>query len=213
MADDDMPPGVSSDQTDHSLLARYRRGSQDAATRLYARYAQRLRALAVSQCSPDLARRVEADDLVQSVFGSFFRGADKGLYDIPPGEELWKLFLVIALNKIRAQGKRHRAAKRDVRKTRQTDWLEQPWEIADQEQAAQLTLQLTLDEAMERLTPPQREAIRLRIEGHEVSLIASQLGRSQRTVERLLQEARQRLAEYLLDEVGPDGQGAREADD
>ena len=38
------------------------------------RYARRLEALARSKTSPDLARRVDDEDIVQSVFGSFFRG-------------------------------------------------------------------------------------------------------------------------------------------
>jgi hypothetical protein len=36
---------------------------------------------------------------------------------VPEGEELWKLFLVIALNKIRRLGAFHRSAKRDIGKT------------------------------------------------------------------------------------------------
>src|SRR5579884_2141861 len=103
--------------SDASLLRRLRQGSEDAATQLYLRYAHRLRALARAQSSPELARRVEAEELVQSIFGSFFRAAGAGHYDVPVGEELWKLFLVIALNKIRAKGNYHRAAKRDVRQT------------------------------------------------------------------------------------------------
>ena len=37
------------------------------------------------------------EEIVQSVFGSFFRRARSGDYDVPVGDELWKLFLVIAL--------------------------------------------------------------------------------------------------------------------
>src|SRR5262249_3618200 len=107
----------ASTPSDRSLLERLRQGSEGAAELLYARYAQRLRDLARAQCSPDLARRVEVDDIVQSVFGSFFRGASQGYYSLPAGEELWKLFLVISLNKIRAKGAYHRAAKRDARRT------------------------------------------------------------------------------------------------
>src|SRR5437762_765178 len=99
------PPGVGMDSeedpSDHTLLERLREGSEGAAAILYTRYSRRLRELARAQCSPDLARRVEADDIVQSVFASFFRGLNRGYYDLPAGEELWKLFLVIALNKIR----------------------------------------------------------------------------------------------------------------
>ena len=50
--------------SDHSLLRRYRRGSEDAATQLYLRYAQRLRGLARAQLSPALAPRVDLDDIV-----------------------------------------------------------------------------------------------------------------------------------------------------
>src|SRR5262245_4158449 len=103
--------------TDASLLRRYRRGEDDAATELYVRYAERLRALAAAQASPDLRRRVDPDDIVQSVFRTFFRRAAAGQYDVPAGEELWKLFLVIGLNKIRAVAAHHKAACRDVRAT------------------------------------------------------------------------------------------------
>jgi RNA polymerase sigma-70 factor (ECF subfamily) len=184
--------------TDRSLLERYRRGSGDAATLLYRRYAGRLRDLARAQCAPDLARLVEPDDIVQSVFGSFFRGASQGAYALPDGEELWKLFLVIALNKIRARARFHRAARRDVSRTVGA-WGEGPSleQVAAGGDAAEALLQLTMDEALDRLPQAQREAIRLRVEGFEVAEIAKATGRSLRSTERLLQEARERLAALL----------------
>jgi RNA polymerase sigma-70 factor (ECF subfamily) len=192
-------PGA--EPSDHSLLRRFRHGSQDAATQLYLRYAHRLRALAQAQCSPDLARRVDVDDIVQSVFGSFFRRASTGYYDVPAGEELWKLFLVIALNKIRAKGAFHRAAKRDVRRTATGEAFDRAVELAVGEDEAAFTfLELTIDEALDRLPPPHRQMIELRIEGHEVAAIARQTGRSKRTVERVLQEARAKLADLLNEE-------------
>jgi RNA polymerase sigma-70 factor (ECF subfamily) len=186
--------------SDGSLLRRLRVGSEDAATQLYLRYAHRLRGLVKAQSSPELARRVDAEELVQSIFGSFFRGAGSGYYDVPIGEELWKLFLVIALNKIRAKGNFHRAAKRDVRRTTEADAGEAWGELPEKQDTAELAfLRLTVEEAMERLLPQHRQVVTLRIEGHEVAEIARQTGRSMRTVERLLQEARKQLA-YLLQE-------------
>jgi RNA polymerase sigma-70 factor (ECF subfamily) len=186
--------------TDRSLLRRLSLGSEDAATQLYLRYAQRLRGLVKAQSSPELARRVDAEELVQSIFGSFFRVAGKGYYDVPVGEELWKLFLVIALNKIRAKGAFHRAAKRDVRRTTEGDIGEQCAELPEAQATADLAfLRLTVEEAMGRLPSPHRQIVALRIEGYEVAEIAQRTGRSKRTVERLLQEARKRLA-YLLQE-------------
>lgn len=193
-----IPSGA--EPSDHSLLRRFRRGSQDAATQLYLRYAHRLRALAQVQCSPDLVPRVEVDDLVQSIFSSFFRRASTGYYDVPVGEELWRLFLVIALNKIRAKGAFHRAAKRDVRRTRSGEAFEQAMALAATDDvAAYSLLELTIDEALQRLPAEHKQMIELRIAGHGVAEIARQTGRSKRTVERILQEARKQLAE-LLDE-------------
>src|SRR5215210_3462777 len=114
-----MTPGLTraADASDASLLRRLRDGENDAATELFLRYAGRVRALAAAQTSPDVRRRVDPDDIVQSVFRTFFRRAAAGQYDIPAGDELWKLFLVIGLNKIRAVAAYHKAAKRDVRQT------------------------------------------------------------------------------------------------
>jgi RNA polymerase sigma factor (sigma-70 family) len=186
--------------SDSSLLRRLRLGSEDAATQLYLRYAQRLLALARAKSSPDLARRVDPEEIVQSVFGSFFRGASSGYYDVPVGEELWKLFLVIALNKIRAKGAYHRAAKRDVRRTAGGEYLEQCPERPEGQEAALGFLKLTVEEALERLPPQHRRMVTFRVEGHEVAEIAERTGRSKRTVERILQEARTRLAHLLQEQ-------------
>lgn len=181
--------------SDGSLLRRYRDGSEDAATQLYLRYAQRLRGLAQAQLSPALARQVDVDDLVQSVFGSFFGRARCGYYDAPVGDELWGLFLVSALNKIRNRAAFHHAARRDARRTTldgNADHYPDP--AADD---AHTLLRLAVDEALGRLPPAQRVMVQLRIEGYEVAEIAQHTGRSRRTVERLLQEARARLARLL----------------
>lgn len=183
--------------SDHSLLRRFRNGSQDAAAQLYHRYAQRLRALARAKCSPDLAQRLDVEDIVQSVFASFFRRASQGYYDVPAGEELWKLFLVMALNKIRAKGAFHRAAKRDVRLTATGECFEQAAEEGGQDDGASAFLQVVVGESLGRLPPQLRQVVALRLEGYEVVEIAEKTQRSRRTVERLLQESRQHLAELL----------------
>jgi RNA polymerase sigma-70 factor (ECF subfamily) len=178
--------------TDRSLIRRLRTGSQDAATQLYLRYANRLRMLSRAKCSPDLAARVDSDDIVQSVFRTFFRRAEKGDYDVPDGEDLWKLFLVIGLNKIHSKGTYHRAAKRDVRVSRGSIELEF---TADDSDATSLSiLQMSIDEVLCELPPEHRDIINLRIEGHEVAAIAERIGRSKRSVERILQEFRKQLA-------------------
>src|SRR6516225_4556295 len=110
--------GEESGPSDRTLLRRFHSGEAHAATLLYLRYAARLTSLASNQRGADLANRFDPDDIVQSIFRTFFRRAAEGHYDVPEGDDLWKLFLVIALQKIRDACKFHRAAKRDVRTTR-----------------------------------------------------------------------------------------------
>ena len=188
------------DLSDGSLLRHFRHGDQEAARLLYQRYAERLRALARAKSSPDLVGRVDDDDIVQSVFRSFFRGVIHGSYDVPAGEELWNLFLVITVNKVRAKGAYHRAAKRDVRLTSSEAAIEKVFDPLASDGQAVAFLRMTVEEALERLLPEQEKAIRLRMENYEVVEIASRLKRSKRTVERLLQEGRVRLGELLNDD-------------
>ncbi|HLW68354.1 MAG TPA: RNA polymerase sigma factor [Gemmataceae bacterium] len=197
---------VVSEPTDQQLLEELRSGGHEAATTLYRRYAKRLRQLIRSKCSAALARRLDADDILQSVFHAFFKGAKGGCYQVPAGEELWPLLLVIALNKIRTQGSFHRAAKRDIRLTcglEESHLLKQSVQELETHEPMPL-LQLVANEALERIPPSQREIIQLRVAGHEVEEIAQMVGRSKRTVERILQTCRQQLSE-LLEEVETHG--------
>jgi RNA polymerase sigma-70 factor (ECF subfamily) len=186
---------------DRDLLDRFQRGDREAAGQLYDRYAERLRALTRRKSSTALACRLDPDDIVQSVFRNFFHAAREGGYDVPPGEDLWKLLLVIALNKIRARGTFHRAAKRDVRRTRRIDGMD-PYTLAKENphgQAAVTFLRLVAQEALEQLPPLQRKIVELRVDGYQVHEIAKMTGRSLRTVERTLQHCRKHLSTFLHD--------------
>lgn len=184
--------------SDRSLVRRFREGQADAPTQLYLRYAQRLRALAEKQASAELVRRVDPDDIVQSVFRTFFRRLAVGHYDVPEGEELWKLLLVIALNKVRATGGHHRAAKRDVRRTISGEAGDAALgQAPGQDETALAILRMVVDEVLVALPESHRRIVELRIEGHEVEEIAAAVGRSKRTTERVLQEFRNRLGSII----------------
>ncbi len=183
----DPPASVS----DGSLVRWLQAGDEDAANRLYSRYVVRLRALARAKLTPDLNGRVDPEDIVQSVFRRFFQAARQGNYDAPAGEDLWDLLLVITLNKVRSERSFQRAAKRDVRRTAQTGTDERLLEaVSERDELAAAMLRLHVQEALERFPDDYRRVVELRMEGHEVAEIARLSGRSKRTVERILQEAR-----------------------
>jgi RNA polymerase sigma-70 factor (ECF subfamily) len=184
-------PSRAGEPSDRSLLKRIQQGHEDASTALYLRYAQRLMAVAAAQASPDLARRLDPEDIVQSVFRTFFRRATLGQYAVPEGEELWKLLLVIALNKVRAAGSFHRAAKRDVKRTSGGEAYELAVEShAGQDEAALNVLRILVEDLLHDLPAAHRKIIELRIEGYEVNEIAAAVKRSKRSVERELQDFR-----------------------
>jgi RNA polymerase sigma-70 factor (ECF subfamily) len=191
---DDPPPPKS----DASLLRRIKAGEDDAATELYRRYAARLINLAAAKTSPDVKQRVDPEDIVQSVFRTFFRRASLGEYEVPDGDELWKLFLVIGLNKIRAVAGYHKAAKRDVRHTAGGEAAAFA-DAATPDDVAFRTLQMTIDELLAPLPETHREIIRLRTDGYEVAEISARVGRAKRSVERILQEFRQKLQGLIND--------------
>src|SRR5262249_61440469 len=114
--------------------------------------------------TPQLAHIVDAEDIVQSVFRRFFEKVSKGCYEVPEGEELWKLFLVIALNKLRDTGAFHQAAKRDVR-LRQSGTAFERLLPADKNSAAAATLHLVLQEFLSNLPDLGRKMLELRIAG------------------------------------------------
>ncbi|MFO0906545.1 MAG: sigma-70 family RNA polymerase sigma factor [Pirellulales bacterium] len=191
----DHSPYAGANASDRLLLLRLRSGEGDAATDLYLRYADRLLNLARRQTPADLASRFDPEDVVQSVFRTFFRRFSAGAYDVPDGGELWKLLLVISLNKLRKLGQHHRAQKRDVRRTIAGDEVGRVPGMHDEGAVAHL--KVTIDELLQSLDEHATRIIELRMEGREVQEIATAVGRSKRTVERVLQGFRQRLAEEI----------------
>jgi RNA polymerase sigma-70 factor (ECF subfamily) len=197
-----VPSAPEPGPSDRSLLRRFREGQPDAATQLYLRYAGRLFALAQRQRGADLAARVDPEDIVQSVFRTFFRRAARGDYDVPEGDELWKLFLVIALNKVRSTAEHHRAAKRDVRQTQAGAAFDDALRnAADRDGDALATLRMVIDDVLQTLPPSQRAIIEHRIEGCEVEEIARKTGRAKRSVERALQDFRKKLSSLIHEDA------------
>ena len=195
-----MTDNSASEPSDGSLLRRLRKGEQDAATRLYLRYARRLHGLATAQTGQDLKSRIDPEDIVQSVFRTFFRRAQEGHYEVPDGEEIWKLFLVIGLHKIRDAAVFHRAAKRNAGRTTALVGAGESADPPAADQMAETTLRMVIDEILLNLNDSQKEIVTMRMEGAQVDEIAQTTKRSHRTVERTLQKFRELLQQQIQEE-------------
>ena len=144
-----------------------------------------MRALVASRLRGPVASRISPDDVVQSVFRAFVEhGVGRGGHVAPDGRELWGLLCTLAMNKLRERVAYHQAARRDVRRTAGgVETLAEP-------AAEAAWLEVEVDDLLGRLRPADREVVRLRMAGYEVTEIADLTARSQRTVERVLQSAR-----------------------
>jgi RNA polymerase sigma-70 factor (ECF subfamily) len=181
------------------LVARWRAGDQQAAAELFRRYANRLVALAKSRLSDKLAGRVDPEDVVQSVYRSFFSDTREGRYDLERGGDLWQLLVTITLHKLNDQVKHNTAGKRAVDRERnfgsEDSLLGMQGHVGSHKpsplEAAALADEL--EELMAGLEPAHRRMLERRLQGYNLEEIATELECSQRTVIRVLERIKKRL--------------------
>jgi RNA polymerase sigma-70 factor (ECF subfamily) len=195
---------LRTDESVQTLLDRWRAGDPAAAAAIYGRYWTRLCNLAKTRLSRQMARRVGPDDIVQSVFRSFFRRAQAGEFTVNRAESLWRLLVGITLNKVRRQSKRHHAQRRNVAaEVDVPDDRPTPEALAHEptpDEAAALTQEVYA--VLASVDGVKREMVTLCLEGNSCSEIASRLGYSRWTVRRVLDRVGEQLQRRL--QPGPD---------
>jgi RNA polymerase sigma factor (sigma-70 family) len=187
---------LPSDAVSAHLVVRWRNGDQEAAAELFRRYSDRLIGLARNRLSSKLAARVDAEDLVQSVYRSFFAGARGDRYDLRRGGDLWRLLVTITLHKLHDQIDWHTARKRSI-KAEKTFGTEDSlyWQALSREPSPveAITLMEELEQVMGQLGALQRRILELRLQGHNHTEIAAEARCSERTVIRVLKRVRELL--------------------
>jgi RNA polymerase sigma-70 factor (ECF subfamily) len=189
------------DRSGH-LVERWRSGDQQAAAQLFHRYADRLIALARSRLPARLAGRVDAEDVVQSVYRCFFAEARAGRYELQRGGDLWHLLVTITLHKVLNQIGRNSADKRACEREQRLDSPDGPVnEVLAREPSPVEALALAdeVEQLMGRLTRLQRQVLELRLAGHNQAEIAAATQRTERTVRRLLDQVKDQLRQRYDD--------------
>jgi RNA polymerase sigma-70 factor (ECF subfamily) len=190
------------------LMARWREGDEEAAGELFQRYAQRLLALAQSRLAAWLARHVDAEDVVQSAYRSFFTGARAGRYALERSGDLWRLLVAITLHKLHHQVERHTAGKRAAVRACPLGAgaalaIEEQVLAREPTPAEAAALADTLERVFRGLEPLQRRMVELRLQGCSLDEIAADVHRSERTVRRLLERIKERLEQECPEHPGP----------
>lgn len=81
------------------LLVRVRAGDEAAAAVLFRRFVDQLAAKAHRHLSPTLRRKVDAEDIIQSVYRTFFRRVRQGEFELDHWGSLWGLLTRITVRK------------------------------------------------------------------------------------------------------------------
>jgi RNA polymerase sigma-70 factor (ECF subfamily) len=178
------------------LIDLWRQGDENAARQIVDRYLDRLLHLARGRISQRLASRVDAEDIVQSVFRTFFVRLKDGRFAFAEQEDLCKLLMRITLHKTLRQVAFHKAAKRDPGKeTEQGEHhREQLMTLLDREPTpeAAVTFLDQLDHFLDQLMPVERQIIELRLQGYSNDEITQKLGlKYDRKIRRTLERVRE----------------------
>jgi RNA polymerase sigma-70 factor (ECF subfamily) len=192
--------GNGSQEAFQDLMLRLRDGDQTAAGEVFNRFVCRLVGLARSQLDTWVRDRTDPEDIVQSVYKSFFTRFTAGQFDVTSWESLWALLALITLRKCANKATYFQAGRRDLRRevaqgrVRESSPL---FEAVDRDpgplEAAVLTE--TLECLLSCLGERERLIVQLHLQGHEIPAISLQVERSQRTVRRALELARRQLEE------------------
>jgi RNA polymerase sigma-70 factor (ECF subfamily) len=193
------------DESFDGLQARLRAGDGAAAALVFQRYARRLVGLARTHLSERIRRKTDPEDVIQSVFRSFFHRCADGQFTIENWDGLWGLLVRLTLRKCDRRVEHFRAARRDVRREVEpagggeadaAAFAECPTGEPTPLEAAMLT------DAVERLmgrlaTPVKRRILELSLQGYTVPEISARVGHYERGVERVRAEIKKLLQDQL----------------
>jgi RNA polymerase sigma-70 factor (ECF subfamily) len=195
---------MTADSESVNLVARWRKGDQQAATELFERYARRLIALAHSRLSSRLSARIDPQDVVQSVYQSFFAAARDGRFVLQRSGDLWRLLVSITLHKVCRKVEYHTAGKRTVRREQplpeRDDVLGIEIEVMGRDPSPDEAVLLTdvLEDVLRGVKPKQRRIVELRLQGYSLGEIVTETQFSTSTVCRVLRDVADQLSRQDL---------------
>ncbi len=178
------------------LIAKVRAGDQAAARELVQRYEPVIRrAVRFRLTDARLGRALDSMDICQSVLASFFIRAASGQYQLEQPEQLQKLLVAMARNKLRHQVRKQHARRRDFRRDQGDP---EAHLCADgRTPSRHVSARELLAEVHKRLSPEERQLLEWRNEGLEWEEIAARVSGSAEALRKKLGRAVDRIAMEL----------------
>ncbi|WP_165070630.1 ECF-type sigma factor [Paludisphaera rhizosphaerae] len=187
---------MSSDGSITRLIGPLKEGDRETTRRLWDVYFDRLARLAQARLRGVARGAADEEDVVVSVFDSFFRRAEEGRFpQLRDRDDLWKMLFVLtvrkAINRVQHEGRQSRGGGR-VRSLSELDDLDAfapPALEPSPEIAAQMTEECRI--LLDRLGDPALRAVAVwKMEGYTNREIAEKLDCVEQTVERKLKSIR-----------------------
>jgi RNA polymerase sigma-70 factor (ECF subfamily) len=174
------------------LLKLWRAGDQDAARQLFDRYVSQLVALARRRISQRIAGRVDPEDIVQSVFRTFFHRAREGQFQIDGPDDLCRLLARITVHKTLRQIAFHKRAKRDATLEAGQGEADHLMAVLSREPTPEETGAFLdeLEQLLEKMRPEDRRILEMRMQGYSNVEIAKELKITDRKIRRLMERIR-----------------------
>jgi RNA polymerase sigma factor (sigma-70 family) len=179
------------------FLQRIHDGDEDAARDLLLKYEAEVRLVVRRQLPRLLRSRFDSLDFLQSVWGSFFHRVRTTPTEFDDGRHLVAFLARAAKNKVIDEYRRAGSQKGDMRREEPL-WADgdRPKEVAAQcETASQVAEANEAFVKLRDLVPEERRALlELKAAGLSSREIGHRLGISERTVQRVLEDLRRRVA-------------------
>jgi RNA polymerase sigma-70 factor (ECF subfamily) len=192
------------------IMARLRAGDPDAAAAVFHRFAGRLIALARKRLDGRLRQKVDPEDVLQSVYKSFFLRHAGGQFDLRDWDGLWALLTVITVRKCGRWADHFRAGIRDVGREKPPPAAgdaDRSWEVLAREPSPSeaAVLAETVEDLIRGLPERDRAIVTLGLQGYTGVEISEELGRPERTVYRVLGRVRKQLQRQRDESARPSG--------
>ena len=144
----------------------------------------------------DLTAVLDSVDICQLVMASFFRRAQAGQFNLESPEDLMKLLVTMARNKLVSQARREQLRRRHHRQLS----LSSPSPnnaVSDSGAGKAIETKETVQRILERLTRDERELAERRSRGESWDTIAKALGATSAQLRKKLSRAFDRVASQL----------------
>jgi RNA polymerase sigma-70 factor (ECF subfamily) len=200
---------MSAEQSFQELIRRVRQGDEDAAAELVRLYEPEIRrAIRVRHTDPRLRRSMDSLDICQSVLANFFVRVAAGQFELDHPDQLLRLLVTMARNRLFDQVRRQKAKRRSSH--RQEGGTEQIHEVPARQESPsqQVALKELLTKLRQSLTEEERQLADQRAAGREWADIAKERGESAEALRKRLARAIDRLApRFGLSEIREAGRG------